>query len=193
MQQDVEVERAHSAGGDRKSGKTPRLIERIEELKKELIDCFKNPGVKRERAPMLVNDHDFRSEADGIAHGVYDLRANTGPLFVGTFYDTPGFAVECVEKWWRTEAASATPTQRALRSWAVAATLRPAGPGSSGSGRSSANITAYRSPSLTSQRPGPPRGISSSTDSSANSAFICGARICEKIRAPSPGSYGSRL
>jgi len=77
----------------------------VDTKKKELIGAFKNAGAKWDREPELVNDHDFRSEADGIAvpYGVYDLQANRGTLFVGTSYDTPGFAVDCVEKWWRTE------------------------------------------------------------------------------------------
>lgn len=41
--------------------------------------------------PVPVNDHDFRSDAIGIAipYGVYDLQANRGTVFVGTTYDTP--------------------------------------------------------------------------------------------------------
>ena len=54
---------------------------------------------------MLVNDHDFRSDADGIAvpYGIYDLLANRGTVFVGTSYDTPDIAVDSIEKWWRYE------------------------------------------------------------------------------------------
>jgi hypothetical protein len=88
----------------------------IDTKKKELVGCFKNPGVTWDRAPVLVKDHDFRSEADGIAvpYGVYDLHANTGTLFVGTSYDTPGFAVDCVEKWWRTEGRKRYPDANGL-------------------------------------------------------------------------------
>ena len=88
----------------------------IDTKKKELIGCFKNPGVTWDREPVLVNDHDFRSDADGIAvpYGVYDLQANTGTLFVGTSYDTPGFAVDCVEKWWRTEGRKRYPDAKRL-------------------------------------------------------------------------------
>jgi hypothetical protein len=88
----------------------------IDTKKKELVGCFKNPGVAWERAPVFVKDHDFRSEADGIAvpYGVYDLHANTGTLFVGTSYDTPGFAVDCVEKWWRTEGCKRYPDAKRL-------------------------------------------------------------------------------
>jgi len=88
----------------------------VDTKKKELIGCFKNPGVTWDRTPVLVKDHDFRSEADGIAvpYGVYDLHANTGTLFVGTSYDTPGFAVDCVEKWWRTEGRQRYPEAKDL-------------------------------------------------------------------------------
>lgn len=77
----------------------------VDTKKKELVGVFKNAGAKWDRDPVLVNDHDFRSTADGIAvpYGVYDLQANRGTLFVGRSYDTPEFAVDCVEKWWRTE------------------------------------------------------------------------------------------
>jgi len=77
----------------------------VDTKKKELVGVFKNAGTKWDREPVLVNDHDFRSEAQGIAvpYGVYDLQANRGTLFVSSSYDTPQFAVDCVEKWWRSE------------------------------------------------------------------------------------------
>jgi len=88
----------------------------IDTKKKELIGNFKNPGMTWNRAPVLVKDHDFRSEADGLAvpYGVYDLHANKGTLFIGTSYDTPGFAVDCVEKWWRTEGRKRYPGAKGL-------------------------------------------------------------------------------
>ncbi len=63
----------------------------VDTKKKELVGAFKNQGAKWDREPVLVNDHDFRSNADGIAvpYGVYDLRANRGTLFVSTSYDIP--------------------------------------------------------------------------------------------------------
>lgn len=77
----------------------------IDTKKKELVGCFKNPGTAWNARPVHVNDHDFRSEAIGMAapYGVYDLHANKGTVFVGTSSDTPEFAVDCVESWWRTE------------------------------------------------------------------------------------------
>jgi len=54
------------------------------------------------REPVLVNDHDFRSDAKGIAnpYGVYDVQANRGSLFIGTSHDTPRFAVDNLARWW---------------------------------------------------------------------------------------------
>lgn len=54
----------------------------------------------RQRSPELVNDHDFRSDAEGLAipYGIYDLRANAGTVFVGSTADTPAFAVDCIEE-----------------------------------------------------------------------------------------------
>ena len=77
----------------------------VDTKKKELVGAFRNSGAKWDRSPELVNDHDFRSDAEGLAipYGIYDLRANAGAVFVGSTADTPAFAVDCIEKWWRTE------------------------------------------------------------------------------------------
>ena len=47
----------------------------IDTKKRELVGNFKNPGRGWGKTPHAVNDHDFRSQADGIAipYGVYDL------------------------------------------------------------------------------------------------------------------------
>ncbi len=75
----------------------------VDTKKKEKVGNFKNPGTAWNRQPVLVNDHDFRSDAVGMAipYGVYDLQANRGALFIGTSHDTPAFAVDCLERWWR--------------------------------------------------------------------------------------------
>ena len=88
----------------------------VDTKKKELVGVFKNAGVAWSRQPVAVNDHDFRSDALGIAvpYGVYDLLANRGTLFVGTSYDTPQFAVASIEKWWRTEGKIRYPRARKL-------------------------------------------------------------------------------
>ena len=55
----------------------------VDTKKKELVGTFRNPGSKWDRSPELVNDHDFRSDADGLAvpYGIYDPRANAGTVF----------------------------------------------------------------------------------------------------------------
>jgi hypothetical protein len=77
----------------------------IDSKKRELVGNFKNVGAAWNRTPQHVADHDFRSEADGIAipHGVYDVTANRGTVFLGTSYDTPYFAVDNLARWWRWE------------------------------------------------------------------------------------------
>jgi Rhodopirellula transposase DDE domain len=77
----------------------------VDTKKKEMVGLFKNPGLAWTQEPVLVNDHDFRSDAKGmvVPYGVYDTKANRGTLFVGTSHDTPYFAVDAIEKWWRTE------------------------------------------------------------------------------------------
>ena len=75
----------------------------VDTKKRELVGSFKNAGTAWSREPVAVNDHDFRSLASGIAipYGIYDLEANRASVFVGTSHDTPRFAVDNLEKWWR--------------------------------------------------------------------------------------------
>ena len=77
----------------------------VDTKKKELIGNFKNNGRSWERTEVRVNDHDFRSQADGLAvpYGVYDVRANTGCVTVGTSRDTAALAVDAIETWWLRE------------------------------------------------------------------------------------------
>jgi len=77
----------------------------IDTKKKELVGRFKNPGAAWNREAVLVNDHDFRSMAEGIAvpYGIYDVGANRGFVCVGTSYDTPEFAADSMALWWRSE------------------------------------------------------------------------------------------
>ena len=89
----------------------------VDTKKKELVGTFRNPGAKWDRSPELVNDHDFRSDADGraVPYGIYDPRANAGTVFVGRTADTPAFAVDCIEKWWRTEGRKRYPEAKTLQ------------------------------------------------------------------------------
>lgn len=75
----------------------------VDTKKKELVGRFKNPGRGWPAQPVLVNDHDFRSEALGLAipYAIYDLQANRGSVYVGTTHDTPEFAVQSIGDWWR--------------------------------------------------------------------------------------------
>jgi len=77
----------------------------IDSKKKELVGNFKNHGTAWKRKPELVRDHDFRSDAEGMAtpYGIYDVRANRGAVFVGTSSDTPDFAAENLARWWEAE------------------------------------------------------------------------------------------
>jgi hypothetical protein len=88
----------------------------VDTKKKELVGRFKNPGVAWRHEPIEVNDHDFRSDAIGIAipYGIYDLRANQGMVFIGTSYDTSEFAVDCIHKWWINEGRTLYPNSRKL-------------------------------------------------------------------------------
>lgn len=71
------------------------------DAKKEMVGNFKNARTAWTRTPVLVNDHDFRSDAGRMAtrYEIYDGRANLGAVFVGTSYDTPGFASENLARW----------------------------------------------------------------------------------------------
>jgi hypothetical protein len=75
----------------------------VDTKKKELVGQFKNNGRVWSREPIVVQDHDFRSQARGMAipYGIYDLQANRGLVVVGTSHDTPAFAVDAICQWWR--------------------------------------------------------------------------------------------
>lgn len=75
----------------------------VDTKKKELVGNFKNPGRVWGLEAPAVQDHDFRSQAGGLAigYGIFDLQANRGTVFVGTSHDTPEFAADNVARWWR--------------------------------------------------------------------------------------------
>ncbi len=88
----------------------------VDTKKKEMVGNFKNQGTAYGKQPHLVNDHDFRSQAKGIAvpYGVYDVGANRGSVFIGTSCDTPKFAVAAIEKWWRLDGCKRYPKSKNL-------------------------------------------------------------------------------
>jgi hypothetical protein len=79
----------------------------VDTKKRELVGNFKNNGVKWDRTPVRVHDHDFRSDAIGVAipYGIYDLLANRGSVFVGVSHDTAAFAVHSIAGWWKRDGA----------------------------------------------------------------------------------------
>ena len=74
----------------------------VDTKKKELVGRFKNQGVVWGTKPILVNDHDFRSTAEGMAipYGIYDVQRNRGHVVVGKSHDTSEFAVRSIADWW---------------------------------------------------------------------------------------------
>lgn len=50
-----------------------------------------------------VNDHDFKTHADGIVitHGIYDIAQNRGYLTLGTSKDTSEFVCDNIEWYWK--------------------------------------------------------------------------------------------
>jgi hypothetical protein len=88
----------------------------VDAKKRELVGNFKNAGRKWQRVPTPVNDHDFRSQARGIAlpFGVYDLQANRGSVFVGVSHETSAFAVTSISRWWRQEGCRRYPNAKHL-------------------------------------------------------------------------------
>lgn len=77
----------------------------VDTKKKEMVGLFKNSGTLWAQEATPVRDHDYRSDAIGMAvpYGIYNVEANRGFVFVGTSSDTPAFAVDCLEAWWRAE------------------------------------------------------------------------------------------
>jgi hypothetical protein len=74
----------------------------VDTKKKEMIGNFKNNGVSWEKQPYRVNDHDFRSDATGMAipYGIFDTQTNHGFVVVGKSHETPAFAVDAIVLWW---------------------------------------------------------------------------------------------
>jgi hypothetical protein len=88
----------------------------VDSKKKEMVGNFKNAGRAWHQTPILVRDHDFRSDAVGMAtpYGIYDVRENLGAVFVGTSHDTPDFAADNLRRWWVTEGRKRYPKAKEL-------------------------------------------------------------------------------
>jgi len=75
----------------------------VDAKKKEKVGNFKNLGTSWQQDPYLVNDHDFLTDAVGMAvpYGILDTEANSGFVVVGTSHETPKFAVDSIVQWWK--------------------------------------------------------------------------------------------
>ncbi len=155
----------------------------VDSKKRELIGNFKNAGAKWDRSPVLVNDHDFPSDASGvgISYGIYDPPNNRGTVCVGSptaFTIRPTTAAQSALESPTTRRPSllipsplggnakdrvAMSVLPSFWSWPtqVAATVALPGLGKLESRRSCAMHSASPSPSLTTP-PAPPNGIPSS-------------------------------
>jgi hypothetical protein len=88
----------------------------IDTKKKEHVALFKNGGKEWALEPRPVLDHDFPSDAKGVAipYGIYLPIPNLATVFVGTSHDTSEFAVDCLEAWWRLDGRLRFPSQNRL-------------------------------------------------------------------------------
>jgi len=88
----------------------------VDAKKRELVGNFKNAGVAWKQEALKTLDHDFRSDAIGVAipYGLYDPVANRGFVVVGTSRETPAFVVDCLVKWWQFEGRKHYPHAKRL-------------------------------------------------------------------------------
>jgi hypothetical protein len=77
----------------------------VDTKKRELVGNFENSGARWDRDSWPVHDHDFRSDAIGIAipYGIYQPLANRGSIVVGVSHDTSAFAAHAIAHWWQRE------------------------------------------------------------------------------------------
>lgn len=75
----------------------------VDTKSRELIGPFHQSGRKWSKKPIEVLDHDFPSDASGVAipYGIYDIMRNEGFVCVGTTCDTSEFAVDSIRTWWQ--------------------------------------------------------------------------------------------
>lgn len=88
----------------------------VDAKKRELVGNFKNAGVVWGQVPKETLDHDFRSNAKGVAipYGLYDPVADRGLVVVGTSRGTAEFAVDCLATWCRIEGRTRYPDAKRL-------------------------------------------------------------------------------
>ncbi len=74
----------------------------VDTKSRELVGRFRQAGRRWSREPVEVFDHDFPSDAEGVAipYGIYDPLRNHGFVCVGATRDTAQFAVDSISAWW---------------------------------------------------------------------------------------------
>jgi hypothetical protein len=74
----------------------------VDTKSREKVGLFHQSGRRWAKRPIQVLDHDFPSDAKGVAipYGIYDLSRNEGFVCVGTTCDTSEFAVDSIRTWW---------------------------------------------------------------------------------------------
>jgi hypothetical protein len=74
----------------------------VDTKSRELMGPFHRSGSRWSQEPIKVFDHDFPSDAQGVAipYGIYDLSRNKGFVCVGTSCNTSEFAVDFIRTWW---------------------------------------------------------------------------------------------
>lgn len=74
----------------------------IDTKKKEVLGNFHRNGSRYAKEPRKVNDHDFKSHADGqvVPHGIYDVAQNKGYLSLGKSHDTSEFVCDNIAHFW---------------------------------------------------------------------------------------------
>ena len=97
------------------TGKNPVIS--VDTKKKEVLG-YKNGGKewhKKGESP-AVADHDFvpPDAPRAYPYGIYDMKANTGFVNVGTDHDTSRFAVASIRAWWEAEGNAAYPQAKYL-------------------------------------------------------------------------------
>ena len=75
----------------------------VDTKSRELIGPFHQAGRRWCQQPIAVLDHDFPSDAKGVAipYGIYDFCRNEGFVNLGTSRDTAEFAVASIGNWWQ--------------------------------------------------------------------------------------------
>jgi hypothetical protein len=110
---DRDVQFQHIKRVTKKALKSKNPVISVDAKKKEVLGAYKNEGKKwhRKGESPAVADHDF-IPPDALRtypYGIYDLKANTGFVSVGTDHDTSGFAVASIRAWWKAEGSAAYP------------------------------------------------------------------------------------